>query len=424
MWRGRAGRLVGIGVVGVLVVGCGGPPDQAPPGIETPAAVEAAGGWERLPQAPLSARHGAVAVRLDDALVVLGGRDTPACPPGAGCVAPAAPGLSDGARFDPSTRRWTRIADAPAAVVEADTAVLTGSMYLWLPGEAGPAFLAYHADTDRWERLPVPPAAPMYLDLATAGDHLVGYAGSHEGGQRADLLFDPAQRRWSELPVDPLAPSFDRSMVWAGGQLVLLALDLVESPGSAEPSLYRAAALDLESNTWRRLPDSEIAGGYGPWSAVGSRVINPSVGTSDGGEVNDWGREYPHGGVLDLATGRWSALPPAVGEPEPSRYASMPAAGDAALLVGQGWALDPAAGRWEPLAPPEGAGEEGQAAAVGDGRYHLWGGVRWSADGELTDQGWTWTPRPGGRGGVRGAGGTRCSTSGSTSRASPRSRRF
>jgi hypothetical protein len=120
-----------------------------------------------------------------------------------------------------------------------------------------------------------------------------------------------------------------------------------------------------------------------------NRVVNPSVGTADGGEVNAWDRPYPFGGVLDLEAEAWSALPPT---PEPEHdVRHVPAGADGGLLVSGGYAFEPASGRWHQLAPPEGAGEEGQAGAVGAGRYYLWGGVRWSADGQLTNQGWSWT---------------------------------
>jgi hypothetical protein len=137
------------------------------------------------------------------------------------------------------------------------------------------------------------------LQLVAAGDLVVAYRSTNErGANDQDLVYDSALRAWRDLPRDPLAPSFDRSMVWTGRELVLLALDLVDNPGAEEPSLYRAAAFTFASRSWRRLPDSEVVGGWPTWVAVDDLVVNAATGGADGGETNRWGRWIRTAGSL------------------------------------------------------------------------------------------------------------------------------
>jgi hypothetical protein len=75
------------------------------------------GSWERLPQPPLSPRETSLMLSIDGEVLIVGGSDADPCPPNAGCVAPTDPPLRDGAAFDPSRRRWTRIAHAPVPIL-------------------------------------------------------------------------------------------------------------------------------------------------------------------------------------------------------------------------------------------------------------------------------------------------------------------
>ena len=293
-------------------------------------------------------------------------------------------------------------------------------MYLLVPGfdlapksEGGqsssnePAFLSYSQTDDRWTELPLPPGNSARLSLVTAGDKVVGYQRTQERvgpdfvpdphEVEPDLIYDPASRTWAELPLDPLLPSFGRSMVWTERELVLLGNEVVPSPGAEQPSLIRAAALDLATGQWRRFPDSEILGYAPTWFWAGERIVNPSVGSIDGGQVNNWGRSYPFGGALDPVTGQWSPLPDPPPELVPDPRGEPPgwvvgavAGGD--MVVGiQGVALDVATETWAQLERPTGGADELQTTVWAEDRLFVWGGVREAAT--LVDQGWTWTPQ-------------------------------
>ncbi len=366
--------------------------------IDRPAATGsngAAGEWRALAPGPLSPRYGARAFWVGGRVVIIGGRDTEPCPPNADCAIPEEPPLRDGAAYDPASDTWRMIAPAPVPIGGVTGAVLNDRLYLWVSAldqrpEGRSTFISYDSKTDTWEELPLPPGSgpTSFLQLTATSRGVVAYPTSHENGVSPDFVFDPSEGTWRELPLDPLVPSFDRTMVWTGTELVLLAIEHVPQPGSDGPAVYRAAALDPGRDTWRRLPDSEIVG-YDPvwfWSA--GRIVNPTFGMSDGGEVNGYGRSYPHGGMLDPVTGTWSDLPPI-----PSglgAYCASSVAGSGFVACPGVAVLDVGNGTWSPLPMPN--AEQGEALAVWAGdRLVVWGAAEWTGSGwRFIDSGWSW----------------------------------
>ena len=378
-------------------------------GAQEPAGPEKAGDsavWQAVPAGPLSPREGALALWTGREVLLIGGSDAPPCPPTASCVPPDMPPLADGAAFDPQTGTWRRIADAPVPFEWAEGTVMDTTAYLWIPGSPGrpsadPAFLAYRIEEDRWEELPFPSGDPGHFrGIVQAGDRIVAYTGSDEQGEQPDLVFDPAAGSWNELPPDPLSPSFDRSMAWSGRELVLFDHELVPNPGSEEPAVTRAAALDVETGSWRRLPNSEILAS-GPWVLANGRLVNPMLGGADGGEVNKWGPTYPYGGILDPASGRWSALPdPPDGEED---FGSGVLTEPGGHYFGyRGWILDTTAGTW--LEIPDLDGDElvtGRTVVAAGADLFAFGGARWKEHGveaTLLAEAWIWSPRAGSSG--------------------------
>jgi hypothetical protein len=350
-------------------------------------------GWTEVAEPPLSARYAAHAFWLDGRVVVMGGTDARPCPPGADCVLPEEPPLRDGAAMDPATGRWQPIGDAPVPLGWATSAVVDDTVFLWVGGSgwepgAPPAFLAYDAGRDRWQQLPLPDAGDEWRTLARAGELVVAYQGSQEHGVRPDFVFDPSTRTWTELPRDPLIPSFDRTMVWTDVGLVLLGIENVPQPGM-EPAFYRAAILDLSAGRWTRLPDSEVIGYDPSWFWAGDLVVNATLGTSDGGEVNGYERPYPHGGMLDPSSGEWLPLPDPA---EPGRYPGISLGGGDYVVSLLGPVLHVPSRTWSGLEPPPRAANEQALTWAGD-RLFAWGGVRWDGEeAEIVSDAWTWRP--------------------------------
>lgn len=366
--------------------GCAQPSEEPEP--------EPDAGWQALPESPLSPRTDAQAFWTGSSVLVIGGSDDVTCPPFADCV-DREPPLKDGAAYDLETGTWTELPDAPVPMGYVSGAVVEGTLYAWVPSFDVPsAFLSYAPGDPDWVEHPQPPFdADSSMALVAAGDRVIAYQTTQEVAVQPDLIYDPEADSWTELPLDPLTPAFDRQMVWTDGRLVLLAHELVAQPNSERPSIVEAARLDLEGGTWQRYPDSEILGG--PWRWTGDRLVNPTLGGADGGEVNGWGRVYPYGGIFEPTRGEWSELPntpDAQGD-----FHGFSAAGGGWAISTDGWAFHAPSSTWVDLPrPAAGAAEMGQAATWAGDRLFVFGGSRITNERlVLIGGGWTWIPRGG-----------------------------
>jgi hypothetical protein len=372
-------------VLGLAVAACAPSPSPSPPAS---AATAAPVGFEATADAPLSPRYDAGAFWTGSEVLVIGGRDDEPCPPNADCARPADAGLSDGAAYTPAIDRWRGISPAPVPLVRPLGVVVVQTLFV-LDRERG--FLAYDLAADAWTRLAPPDVPGSVSGLVGLGDKVVAVRGSDENGPLADAIYDPASAVWAPLPDDPLGPSFDRTMVATPDGLVLTAVPLVEQPGSAEPSLYRAASLDGATLAWSRLPDSEVVAGAPLWGWAGGLVVNADLGSADGGAVNGWGRSYPFGGMLDPATGAWGVLPDAPVRTGPLQGYS--ATGDPWALSSAGVVLHVPSRSWQPVPAPPNAPDGTAAVTWAADRLFLWGGVSWNAGaGMLLGVGWVWSP--------------------------------
>lgn len=361
--REFCGALLGT----ALLYGCARPVAVEPGRNPNPV-----GEWIRVPDAPLEPRYDATGCWLAERFVITGGQSTLPCPPGASCTPPEVPALRDGAAFDPATGRWERVPDAPTPISGPyRTAVVGDHLYVLTLNNGQPdspdALLSYDARKNVWSRLPMPPETEVGL-VGTGSGGLIAIGWSDEQGAITDHRFDPETERWVRLPDDPLGPSFDRAGVWIDDRLLLTAMDLVHSPGSERPSLVRLATWDPGSDRWTRGPDTELIGGGAVW--VGKRVVWPMTGTADGGEVNNWGRDYPYGGILDPSTGRWTALP----DPPAGRgLGGVLLALDGMITVG-GHLLEPAGLGWTRIPESPVVDRAGATVIGGAGAILAWGG--------------------------------------------------
>lgn len=363
--------------------------------VDAEAADAGAPAWQRLPDAPLTARDGAIGLWTGTEVLLIGGSAAPPCPPDASCV-PSDRLLADGAAYNPTRRTWRSIAPAPEPVAGAD-AVVVGQVAYVLPfdGQGGTSpLLAYDIGKDRWSRLGPPGKDGDGYRLLSAGERLVAYRGTDERGpDLPDLFHDPRTASWQPLATDPLGAGFDRTMVWTGRELVLFDRELVPDPGAQRPSVARAALVAdpfTAAPTWRRLADSEILQ-TSPWLVTGGRLVNPTLGGADGGQIGNYGRTYPNGGIVDLPTGRWSTLPPG-----PGRLESAGAFDDhdAVYTRPDGSVLDVARDRWFRLPRlPKGSETVGPTMVTAGRDLVLFGGAHWASDkGTLLDDGWIWAP--------------------------------
>ncbi|MGH3489655.1 MAG: hypothetical protein ACRDP8_17335 [Actinopolymorphaceae bacterium] len=400
----RVSRIVASAGLLVVLAGSAGCGDQA----TTQATTQVAGGpgttiqddrWRRLPDAPLSPRAWSVMVSTGTDVLVMGGQDTGPCPPGADCAIGRI--RRDGAALDLTTRSWRPIAPARLPLHGEQAVVVDGVVHV-LARDHGPEgydkpprLLSYDIAADRWRESAASGntigAALASSALTPADGKLLAYETSHEQGRVPDRIL--AGRVWQDLPADPLGPSFDRAMMPVGDdRLVLFAHEWVPNPGADEPSIVQAAEFDLPTRTWRRLPDSEIIGGWS-WSVTDGLLVDPSTGGADGGQTGNYGRVFPYGGIFDPQTRRWRPLP-VLPEGRTDALWQGPATGGTELAVERGYVLDPEAGksgRWIRLTEPTQGAREGRSAVwVGDRLVAFGGTVITGRKSAFTAESWMW----------------------------------
>lgn len=366
MLRSTVAALIVLG--GLAPSSCG----EVPPEPSDPERT-AATGWTALPDSPLSPRERPAAAHVrtgdSDLAVLVGGYVGPPCPPNADCSIPPDSTASDGAAYNVGTGRWHRIADAPRPVAAwSPTAVIDDTMYVL----TGHHLLAWDAGDDAWTELD-PPGRPdwasLVADTSGATGRLVVASGSDEHGVHPDLVYEPVTGAWSVLPPDPLRPSFDRVIVATPTGLVLTAKPMAPDGGPANPAIVHAAVLEPGSPRWTALPPPRDQLGGWHWTWSGTRLVDPTLGGSDGGEVGSYGRTIPLGGALDPATGAWSPLEGTPDQPSGGWAVDEPGERYSAA---EGWVYDDgdAAGEgrgWTRLDRPAGApAEPGTSVWVGD----------------------------------------------------------
>jgi hypothetical protein len=380
--RTRAVAAAALLGVLALLAGCG---DTRVGRSPDPAAGEPA--WQRLPDPPFSARSGSVVAWTGSEVLVVGGDTGTPCPPNADCAQPAHY-ARDGARLDVGERSWHPIAAAPVDVpAYSSSALLAGHLYVL----ADDVLLAYDVAHDTWSRIPTP-SGFAGGQLVASTDRLVVASGSDEHGVTPDRVYEPGARRWTTLPDDPIGPAFDRVLTAIPTGLVLTAHELVDDPGAEKPSLVLAARWDAATGGWTRLRDSDQLGGWA-WTWTGQRLVDPSLGGSDGGEVGNYGRTIPMGGVLDPVTGRWSRLP----HPPKEGTGGWPVAALGGRFAAvAGWTYDDDTRSWAVVPRPKGAPGEPGVAVWADDRLVVVGGLDASRDGSTaTRSGHAWISGPG-----------------------------
>jgi hypothetical protein len=309
-------RWVRVGMAAAAVTGVAIGSTLVLPGTDDgpapPEDSQAALGWKRIAESPLSGRQGEAAVWTGEEMVVVGGSDQPVCPALAECSGPTADErLSDGAAYDPDSDSWRRIADAPQSVTNAQ-AVWTGSEMVMVvpqltsgigsePGQPA-ATLAYDPAEDSWRTLDAPPANGWQVLGAGTGEQPV-YWESEETARGADWLLDPESGSWSRLPEDPFPATYDRSYAWAGDRFLFTAM--VPPAAGADPDvprMFQFAELDRGTRRWNVLPETPVRFGEAAWFVTNGQLVNPT---------QDWYYDGldGSGGIYDIRTGEWRDVP-------------------------------------------------------------------------------------------------------------------
>jgi hypothetical protein len=227
------------------------PPDRRAPDPNHPIAISE--GWTQLPVPP-ETRDGMSVVWAGTRLLAWGG-----CDPGASDQCATVPG---GYEFDPTTRIWRRLPDAPAAGANAN-AVWTGREAIFLFGVDGQL-----------------------------------------GGQ----AYDPATGAWRTITAAPIAHRGQAVSVWTGSELVVWGGG---DPGDA--SVVQGAAYDPDGDVWRRIADAPLGlnSADGMWTGREVLVFGSLLGSRNVADTRT-----AVGAAYDPATDGWRALPPSKLSPQ------------------------------------------------------------------------------------------------------------
>lgn len=329
---------------------------------------------------PLSARENAFVAWTGAEMLIVGG-DADPCPPYADCFSAVDP-LTEAAAYDPAADRWRTIAQpgepvGPGVTVDGRVYVRTRSNGL----------LSYDAEADVWKAESPGFALPgQWAHMVAVGDAIVFLASGNDDHKLATLVtWTPSTGAVRTLPPPPLPAMFNVKLASSNGTIVLLGAELVPNPGADGPSLLIGATYDSGAG-WQRLPPAEILGSGGPWVAVGDLLICIDGGQADGGQIGNYGRFFPFGGVLDVAKRKWRPLPT-----QPT--ATSGSSGEFYMVLGaevlssDGLLLDPRADAWRTWAVPHDAsdalGREGAAGVWTGSEMLIWGGVTWTESGSV-----------------------------------------
>jgi hypothetical protein len=242
----------------------------------------ARGHWVTYPRGPLQPRVGQVGLWTGSRMLVWGGAAYNAS-------------YRNGATFDPLTDQWELLPRGPLAGRSGTAAVWTGQEALIWGGatrstSAGQSVdllasggASYDPSTRQWRRIPQAPIASRQGPLAFwTGRQMIVF-----GGRRTSLhlllsgaTYSPTTGKWAKIPAFPrrgvrgFAGSI--SATWTGHQLIVWAT-LVQV-GPCGPNCARIAPHLVEaewtpgSTTWRRLADP-------PWDALTNGAVPVWTGT-------------------------------------------------------------------------------------------------------------------------------------------------
>jgi hypothetical protein len=261
--------------VGLLLMGCTDPIGTEPANPGGLAAL-ARGTWTTFSGGPVSPRYGEMYLWTNAGLLIWGGVEAPEKPT---CPCPS-DSLADGAIYNVNTNRWARTARSPLESRTGAAAVWTGRLALIWGGETirGEGLetgnttkpltdgASYDPTTRKWELLPRSPLGPRDNESVFWTGHLAVFLGgfkavsypssdpaptSYPTELSTGATYDPTTRQWKTLPPLPTRKGGPAAIngIWTGQKLIVW-----ESFISPMGGATLAEAWTPGSARWRALP--------------------------------------------------------------------------------------------------------------------------------------------------------------------------
>ena len=180
------------------------------------------------------------------------------------------------------------------------------------------------------------------------------------------LAYNPDTSTWRRLSSSPLAPTVAPTGTWTGSEiLICCGMEGIAPVGGSEIGSNQAAAYDLGTDTWRRLPDAPLGGPFpvSIWTGSEMMVATESGVAAYSPSTNEWRTmpqpPLPLGRTNEIA---WTG----------SELILWPS--NVTRNVFQGMALDPNAGTWSVLPDPPAWPAALDMVFTGD-TLIVWGGL-------------------------------------------------
>jgi hypothetical protein len=214
-------------------------------------------GWTELAAPPEVRDHAAIAW-TGEALLMWGG-SVPA-----ETLIPAA----DGFTYDARTRTWGQMAPSPLGGRVYPASAWTGRHLLVWGGRSGDGYssavlgdgAAYDARQRAWRPLPAAPITPRApLSVWTGQEFIVwGTAVRAPQTPRDGAAYNPATNSWRRIADAPVQLS-DATAMWTGQEMIVFGAWLNIADNAPATRTAIGAAYNPTTDTWRRLPDSNLS---------------------------------------------------------------------------------------------------------------------------------------------------------------------
>ena len=216
-------------------------------------------GWTELPSPP-EARAAPAEAWTGDRLLIWGGFVY------TGYSDEEAKG--DGFAFDARAGTWEPISPSPLAARVSPASEWTGEeMLVWggsdLENKQVSRYFgdgaAYDPRTDTWRNLPPAPLSPRAPMSVWTSRELIVWGTAHRLNDRPrdGAAYDPATNSWRTIAEAPIEVT-DATAVWTGQEMIVFGAAL-HGGNFPESETAIGAAYHPATDTWRRLPDSELS---------------------------------------------------------------------------------------------------------------------------------------------------------------------
>lgn len=249
---------------------------------------DAVGTWAPMDAGPLAPRGEPKGVWTGNRLIVVSGIDIPRYAP-----------FADGASYDPTTDKWTRIAPRPDPG-RALAVAWTGKEMFALGTTAGyeldrpQSAHLYNPKTDTWRPASVPRHFGQLNVFWTGSEILVW---DEIGGQ----LFDPITNTWREIPPMTMqGGSIGASAEWSDASRELAVLGGFD-PMNGDPGNVAVFLFAPATGKWRRAADAPVK--------LGSRSFTYAAMVGDEELFTEASVDAARTVAYDAGRDRWRKLP-------------------------------------------------------------------------------------------------------------------